>query len=219
MPRGKQVKNVLGYQCVNLLVQRAIGKVKTLAKARARASAWGKANRDQQNATVKRWKENNREKHLAQTKAYNDAHAQEGLAYERNRRLTDPDFVLKGRMRSRLDYVLRRKRGSKSASTFELVGCLPDQLKDHLQGDGLALIDHVVDHIFPIAAYDVRIQQHKYMHFTNTQLLTREENRDKCDKLPTKAMAAKVDRGCWPDGVTEDMLPDKYDGWATPLRM
>jgi len=32
-------------------------------------------------------------------------------------------------------------------------------------------------------------------------------------------MAAKVERWCWPDGVTEDMLPDKYDGWATPLRM
>lgn len=28
-----------------------------------------------------------------------------------------------------------------------------------------------------------------------------------------------VERWCWPDGVTEDMLPDIYPGWATPLRM
>ena len=59
----------------------------------------------------------------------------------------------------------------------------------------------------------------KVMNITNLQPLTKEENRQKWDKLPTKAMAAKVDRSCWPDGVTEDMLPDKYDGWATPLRM
>jgi len=45
-----------------------------------------------------------------------------------------------------------------------------------------------------------------------------EENEEKFDKLPTKAMAAKVERWCWPAGVTEDMLPDKYPGWATALR-
>ena len=32
-------------------------------------------------------------------------------------------------------------------------------------------------------------------------------------------MAAKVDRDKWPPGITEDMLPDIYPGWATPLRM
>ena len=41
----------------------------------------------------------------------------------------------------------------------------------------------------------------------------------KCKKLPTKAMAAKVDPACWPDGITMDMLPDIYPGWRTPLRM
>lgn len=32
-------------------------------------------------------------------------------------------------------------------------------------------------------------------------------------------MAARVERWAWPPGITEDMLPDIYDGWATPLRM
>jgi hypothetical protein len=57
------------------------------------------------------------------------------------------------------------------------------------------------------------------MHWTNTQLLTPVENRSKSGRLPTKAMAAKVDRCCWPDGVTEDMLPTIYPGWSSPLRM
>jgi hypothetical protein len=57
------------------------------------------------------------------------------------------------------------------------------------------------------------------MHFTNCQPLTKQENQNKYSKLPTKAMAAKVDRDKWPPGITEDMLPDIYPGWATPLRM
>ncbi len=61
--------------------------------------------------------------------------------------------------------------------------------------------------------------QKRAMHFSNLQPLTADENGDKSDKLPTKAMAAKVERWAWPPGITEDMLPDIYDGWATPLRM
>ena len=196
-----------------------IGKVLTEARSRDRANAWGKANRKRQNVTVKRWKDNNREPHLSRTKAYNDAHSQQALDYQRNRRLTDAEFVVKTRMRARLAYALKRKDGSKSASTFELVGCTPDQLKDYLQKDGLCILENEVDHVFPIAAYNVCDQQSSYMHYTNTQLIPKIENRNKSNKLPTKAMAAKVDRSCWPDGITEDMLPDIYPGWATPLRM
>jgi hypothetical protein len=57
------------------------------------------------------------------------------------------------------------------------------------------------------------------MHWSNYQPLTNFENAQKSNKLPTKAMADKVDRSCWPDGITMDKLPDRYDGWATGLRM
>jgi len=56
-------------------------------------------------------------------------------------------------------------------------------------------------------------------HFSNLQPLTPQENGNKFDKLPTKAMAAKVYRDKWPPGITEDMLPDIYEGWSTALRM
>ena len=75
------------------------------------------------------------------------------------------------------------------------------------------------DHIFSFTFYNMKTEQHKVMHFTNYQPLTPRENRQKWNKLPTKAMAAKVDPACWPDGITMDMLPDIYPGWATPLRM
>ena len=57
------------------------------------------------------------------------------------------------------------------------------------------------------------------MHKSNMQPLTALENGMKGARLPTKAMAAKVDRSCWPDGVTEDMLPTIYPDWSSPLRM
>ncbi len=75
-----------------------------------------------------------------------------------------------------------------------------------------------IDHIFPFKYYTLS-QQQRVGHFTNCQPLLKPENSFKSDKLPTKAMAAKVARWAWPDGVTEDMLPDQYDGWRTPLRM
>ena len=77
-----------------------------------------------------------------------------------------------------------------------------------------------MDHIFPIASYkDTENKMKKLMNYTNLQVLTPGENLDKRAKLPTKAMASKVDPSCWPDGITWDMLPDIYPGWATPLRM
>ena len=86
---------------------------------------------------------------------------------------------------------------------------------------GNTLHEEEIDHVFPMAMYDFSLDQNQYRcsNYTNMQPLTLVENRWKSDKLPTKAMAAKVDRGCWPDGVTEDMLPDIYPGWRTPLRM
>ena len=78
-----------------------------------------------------------------------------------------------------------------------------------------------VDHIFPLARSDLTTASgaQKANHFTNLQPLPSRDNQSKSDKLPTKAMAARVSRDCWPDGITEDMLPDIYPGWATPLRM
>ena len=52
----------------------------------------------------------------------------------------------------------------------------------------------------------------------NLQMLTFEENDEKNDRLPTKAMADKVEQCWWPKGITYDMLPDIYDGWTTPFR-
>jgi hypothetical protein len=225
MPRGKQPVNSIGYNCINVLVQRAIGKVKRRAKARVRASEHQKANRDAANTNVRRWKSKHRDQHLVNCKAYNDRPSvkQHALDYQKQRRQDDPVFRIKCRMRARLGEALRiagHPSTDKVDNTLSLIGCTPDQLVDHLEKGGRNFDDkYDVDHVFAINSYDVLNDQLKYMNVSNTQLLTMEENRSKSKKLPTKAMAAKVDPACWPDGITEDMLPDIYPGWETPLRM
>ena len=94
-------------------------------------------------------------------------------------------------------------------------------MNDLEQESSLTASTSEIDHIFALALYDLRNPQNvaRVMHWSNLQLLTRVENQWKTDKLPTKAMAAKVPRELWPDGITEDMLPDIYPGWRTPLRM
>ena len=111
---------------------------------------------------------------------------------------------------------------TKADTTMKLVGAQPQEVTNRLLSIWDARADtYDIDHVFPFRFYDMDCEgdQHKVMHISNLQPLTKQENRTKWDRLPTKAMAARVDRSCWPDGVTEDMLPEKYPDWSSPLRM
>ena len=135
----------------------------------------------------------------------------------KKRRKEDPAYLLACRSRTRIGNFLRSKGSAKAGKTFELIGCTPRKLQEYLNFHRIGDSSDVhIDHIFPIVMYETDEEsQRKFMHFSNLQLLTKKENIHKSNKLPTKDMAAKVDRDKWPDGVTEDMLPDIYDGWST----
>lgn len=239
MPRGKkwEAVNPLGYACVNVLVQKAIGRVITRAKYRVRASTWHKANKERANQQSADRHKKHREHNKSVMREYHHKHragqlkkmklwrCEKGTEYYQHKRATDPAFVVAERCRDRLNAFLASKNGAKKAnSTMALVGCSAKELHRQLYDDcnGRDFQECEIDHVFPFASFkndDLDSMQRKVMHRTNVQPLTVCENRNKWDKLPTKAMAAKVDRSCWPDGVTEDMLPEKYPGWSTPLRM
>ena len=224
--------NPTGFNCVNVLVQRAIGKVKSMARSRRRAKHWQVENPE-------RVKENNdasyirnRQKIIDNAVQWNKVNKQRrnirlrswANNYLKERKATDPGFHLRCKLRARMYHVMRRTSSTATESTSELMGCSYDDLHDHLAqmvDDEETVTACVVDHIFPMAIYDVRQSStHKKMcNYTNLQPLTQKENQHKSDKLPTKAMAAKVDPACWPDNITMDMLPDIYPGWTTPLRM
>ena len=165
-----------------------------------------------------------RKARIAWVKMYAQTHREQINSYIRNKRIEDPAFAALSRQRGRIKQAIKRGNSDKAAPSIELLGCNKHQLYSHLSAqydDGESMTTTEIDHVFPCVAYDMldESQQRQCFNVTNLQPLTREENGSKSDRAPTKAMAAKVERWAWPPGITEDMLPDKYDGWETPLRM
>ena len=145
--------------------------------------------------------------------------------YRRKRYSSDEVYRFRCRLRVRL-VTYTRTTGNSIDKNHQQVDQLvlkpAEELMNHLeQESSLKILTSEIDHVFALAIYDLSKPNNvaKVMNWSNLQLLTQNENRWKSDKLPTKAMAARVNRDCWPDGITEDMLPDIYPGWATPLRM
>ena len=235
--RAPSKSPVLHSVAVNTLVRKAIGRVLTLAHQRDKSRRYRQdhpefckevkkrcytANKEHYNGKSKVYYHNNRESIDVKKDEYrhnnkerlNQAHQKR----RKQRRKEDSSFALIERCRARLNQYLNKNNAKKQAKTMELVGMGRRELLKYLEAErGCSGLDGMhVDHIFPVHG---AADQEKMMHYSNLQLLTSNENEHKRDRLPTKSMAAKVDPKCWPDGITMDMLPDIYPGWATPLRM
>lgn len=139
----------------------------------------------------------------------------------RDRRANDPAYRAERNLRSRLADYTRTYGFIKGDSTERLLQCSYKEFEARMSSFDADHRHCEYDHVFPMSGYDLssKANQLRCMHHTNFQPLTITENRSKRAKLPTKAMAARVNRKCWPDGITMDMLPDIYPGWRTPLRM
>ena len=243
MPRGdakkKKPKDSIGYDCINILVQNVLARVIYKAKNRARerernqanpqknrdrANAWRKEHPEQKKRSDLACYQRNKTKRKEAMRTYGLAHRNELYAQRKEARSNNEQFHAAEKLRGRIGIALRKRSISKSNQTLQLLGCSVDEFTTYMRRQlniDESLHSSEFDHIFALNCYDLTDpkQQSMAVHFTNNQPLTRSENRWKSDKLPTKAMAAKVDRDKWPPGITEDMLPDIYPGWDTPLRM
>ena len=177
-------------------------------------SAYNKANSERRNEYDKQWRAKNKEYNSEYKKAYREANKEaisEYLAqwreenkerqkkwradnreakakYQKERKATDPSYRLVCNMRTRVNNALNG--ANKSDRTMKLVGCTPDQLKEHLESqftEGMAWgqkgLWHT-DHILPCAAFDLTKKKHqKYcFHWSNLQPLWAEANLAKADK-------------------------------------
>jgi len=171
------------YSAVAKVATGAISHAKAMANQRTRAKSFAKSNRGSINSR------------------------------KRERRKTDEHFLAVSRLRCRLANTVRVKGVKKRAKTGELYGCSCEQLVAHLKSQlpvGSKLNDYEIDHIFPMARYklDTLDDQKRCMNWTNLHPLTKSDNQSKKAKLPSKRMARKVKRDCWPIGVTEEDLLD-----------
>lgn len=101
------------------------------------------------------------------------------LVYEKNRKLTDPEFKLMKTLRSRLGNALKRKNADKNNSTIELLGCSISFLRGFLEAkfkEGMTWKNHGdwhIDHIKPYESFNLldEEEQKKCFHYTNLQPL------------------------------------------------
>lgn len=109
----------------------------------------------------------------------------------KERRNSDPVFNLINRMRSRIWKYLTLLNLNKTNKTFEIVGCTPELLKEHLEKqftDGMTWENRSkwhIDHIIPLSSAKTEEELYKLCHYTNLQPLWAEDNMKKSNKVFT----------------------------------
>jgi hypothetical protein len=109
--------------------------------------------------------------------------------YKNDRWNNDPNFRIRLICADRIRKVLKTK--NKSKTTFELIGCTPAYLKEHIEKQfkhGMSWSNHGewhIDHIIPCASFDLTKieEQKKCFHYSNLQPLWKHENLSKADKI------------------------------------
>ena len=92
-------------------------------------------------------------------------------------------------MRSRIWKYLTILNITKKNKTFEIVGCTPEFLKEHLEKqfvDGMTWENRNewhIDHITPLSSAKTEEELYKLCHYTNLQPLWAEENLKKGNKI------------------------------------
>jgi hypothetical protein len=113
--------------------------------------------------------------------------------YMRQKRLSDMNFRLAGKLRISLCQALRGK--AKATSALKLLGCSLPDFRIYLESKfepGMSWENHGkygwhIDHIMPLAIFDLTNPEHqkRAFHFSNMQPLWAADNMSKSDKPPT----------------------------------
>jgi hypothetical protein len=133
----------------------------------------------------KKYKEKNKEKILEQQRNRKEYY----LNYRKTRYSNDVLYRLKDLCRTRIREILNIKNLSKKNKTFEIVGCSPEFLKEHLESqfkDGMSWENRSewhIDHIIPLSSAKTEDELYKLCHYTNLQPLWAEENLKKSNKI------------------------------------
>lgn len=176
----------------------------------ARARACYQANRDERLRKMAEWRKANKEKIRQTNLAYRQANKTKIAAskdkwrrknkgkvqaiqtrYASKKLKSDPVVCLKNRMRVRVCQAVRSAGVYKSDCTLSLIACTSAQLKKHIESKFLPGMTWKnrrrwhVDHIVPIAAFDISTAegQKAAFHYTNLQPLWAEDNLRKSAKL------------------------------------
>lgn len=163
---------------------------------------WTKKNPEWVYNRHKKWRENNLEKanelkrnwlkkNPHKRKEYRENYRVRKNERRKERRESDPVFLVTEKVRTRLWKYLKTKNITKKNKTFEIVGCTPQELKEHLEKqfvDGMNWDNHGqfgwhIDHKKPLASATTEEELYKLCHYTNLQPLWWWDNLEKRDKI------------------------------------
>lgn len=154
-------------------------------------SVYRKKNFDKIKETKKRIYEKDKERILLVNKKYRSNNREKINEHQRNRKLNDPLFKLKHIMNSRMRIFMKSNNITKRNRTFEIVGCSPEYLKEHLEKqftDGMSwekLGKEIhIDHIIPLASAKNEEEVYRLCHYSNLQPLWAIDNIKKGSKTP-----------------------------------
>jgi hypothetical protein len=150
-----------------------------------RHKKWREKNPNKSKELTKNWLNNNPEKRKEYRKNYKlRKHEQ-----RKERRNSDPVFNLINRVRCRIWKYMRLMDITKSNKTFDIVGCTPEFLKEHLETqfiDGMTWGNRSkwhIDHIIPLSSAKTEDELYRLCHYTNLQPLWAEDNLKKSNKI------------------------------------
>ena len=134
--------------------------------------------KDKRIKTKRLWETKNKEKLKNQKKEY-----------IKKRKSEDIIFHLKLVCRSRLNSFLKTKNITKKNRTFEIIGCTPQELKEHLEKqfvDGMGWENRCewhIDHIIPLSSAKTEEELYMLCHYTNLQPLWAIDNLKKSNHI------------------------------------
>jgi len=152
-------------------------------------------NKERKDAYAKKYREENRDKVLGACRKCNKDWFQrnkERVYKRRNERLKSNPYVrLTENLRKRLKGVVKKEW--KSGSALTLLGCSVEYFKKHIESqfkDGMTWENYGhktwhIDHIKPIASFDLTNPEHQKIcfHYTNMQPLLAFDNHSKGAKI------------------------------------
>ena len=119
--------------------------------------------------------------------------------YRKDRKKNDPEFKLTCTIRDRINSAITK--GYKKCKSMDLLGCEISFAREYIESKFTPEMDWSnhgkvweLDHIKPIAAFDLTSieEQHKCFHYTNLQPLKWQENRRKGDRYLEKQDKVRI---------------------------
>ena len=156
---------------------------------------WLKENKEKVSSISKIWRKKNKETIRERIKEWEIKNYRK-LRDRKNkrakeRRKEDPIFNLKNKVRCRLRKYLMILNITKKNKTFEIVGCTPEFLKEHLEAqfiNGMSWDNRSewhIDHIIPLSSAKTEEELYKLCHYSNLQPLWAGDNLSKGTKVFT----------------------------------